>query len=56
MSNNNIRKYFYIYLTTNTINGKNYVGQHYGTLTDSYIGSGFILNKYAIPKYGRKKL
>ena len=52
MSNNNIR-FYYIYLTTNNINGKNYVGQHYGLLDDSYIGSGKLILR-AIDKYGRK--
>ena len=30
----------YIYLTTNLINNKKYVGQHTGKLNDSYLGSG----------------
>ncbi len=54
-----IISYHYIYLTTNKLNGHNYVGQK--TLykgetpeTDGYLGSGKILIEYAIPKYGRE--
>ena len=46
-------KQYYIYLTTNLINGKKYIGQHYGKLEDSYIGSGNSLKK-AIEKYGKE--
>ena len=46
-------KLFQIYLTTNLINNKKYIGQHYGELTDSYIGSGNTLKK-AIAKYGKE--
>ena len=43
---------FYIYLTTNLINGKIYIGQHKSEKYDSsYYGSGKIL-KSAINKYG----
>lgn len=42
-----------IYLTTNKINGKTYVGQHkYEKLYDGYIGSGSYLQR-AIKKYGK---
>ena len=44
-------KYYYIYLITNKINGKQYIGQHYGELEDSYFGSGVLITK-AIEKYG----
>lgn len=45
--------YGYIYITTNLINGKVYIGQHRHTEWDkSYIGSGTILEK-AIKKYGK---
>ena len=45
--------YGYIYLTINLINGKKYIGKHYGELDDSYLGSGTILQK-AINKYGKQ--
>lgn len=38
-------KQYYVYLTTNLVNNKKYIGQHYGEVTDSYIGSGSILKK-----------
>ena len=44
---------FYIYLTTNLINGKQYIGQHKGELNDSYLGSGTNILK-AINKYGKE--
>lgn len=46
-------KQFYIYKTTCLVNGKQYIGSHYGRLDDSYIGSGTLLRK-AIKKYGNK--
>lgn len=43
-----------IYLTTNKVNGKTYVGQHmYEKLYDGYIGSGMLIKK-AIKKYGKE--
>lgn len=45
--------YYYIYMTTNLINGKKYIGQHKGPLNDSYLGSGTIIKK-AIKQYGRE--
>ena len=46
--------YGYIYITTNLINDKVYIGQHKGSELDTkYIGSGKIL-KQAINKYGRE--
>jgi hypothetical protein len=42
----------YIYITTNLINGKYYIGKHKGEVDDKYLGSGIIL-KQAIEKYGR---
>lgn len=44
----------YIYLTTNLVNGKKYIGQHRDSHYDpSYIGSGSIF-KQALKKYKRK--
>lgn len=45
-------KQYYIYLTTNMINNKQYIGQHYGELDDSYLGSGSLIAQ-AIKKYGK---
>ena len=45
-------KKYYIYMTTNLINGKKYIGKHYGYLDDNYLGSGKILLR-AIEKYGK---
>jgi hypothetical protein len=42
----------YIYLTTNLVNGKKYIGQHNGKQS-WYLGSGSIFYK-AFKKYGRK--
>lgn len=49
--NNN--RFYYIYLTTNLINGKNYVGKHHSRLNDKYLGSGDLIKK-AITKHGPK--
>lgn len=47
-------KYHFVYLTTNLINGKKYLGKHStNTLEDGYLGSGTIINK-AIKKYGKE--
>ena len=46
-------KQYFIYLTTNLINGKQYIGQHYGYVDDSYLGSGVQLTR-AIEKYGKE--
>jgi group I intron endonuclease len=45
--------YGIIYLTTNLINGKKYIGMCKSTHTKNYLGSGKLL-KYAIKKYGRE--
>lgn len=44
-------KQHYIYLTTNLVNGKRYIGKHFGELNDPYLGSGILIQK-AITKYG----
>lgn len=44
---------FYIYLTTNNINGKQYIGQHKGDPNDNYLGSGLGIMR-AIKKYGKE--
>jgi len=46
------KKYF-IYITTNNINGMKYIGKHYGYIYDTYLGSGKVL-KRAIEKYGKE--
>ena len=43
---------YYIYITTNLVNGKQYIGQHKGNYNDSYLGSGTLIMK-AIKKYGK---
>ena len=48
------KKYHYVYITTNLINGKKYVGDHStNNLNDNYIGSGIIV-KGAVKKYGKE--
>lgn len=45
---------YYIYRTTNLINGKTYIGQHkYKKLNDGYLGSGSYFRR-AIEKYGKE--
>lgn len=46
--NNNY--YGYIYLTTNIINDKKYIGQHKGKFNSNYLGSGVYIRR-AIKKY-----
>lgn len=46
--------YGYIYITTNLINGKQYIGKHISsTFDEEYKGSGILLQK-AINKYGKE--
>ena len=44
---------YYIYMTTNLINGMRYIGKHYGELNDGYLGSGTKL-KQDIQKFGKE--
>ena len=44
---------YYVYITTNKINGMKYIGQHSGEIDDNYLGSGVKL-KNAIKKYGKE--
>lgn len=44
---------YYIYMTTNLINGMRYIGKHYGKINDSYLGSGTKLKK-DIEKFGKQ--
>jgi len=48
-----IMKQYYIYRTTNKINGKQYVGSHHGRIDDNYYGSGTLILK-ALKKYGNE--
>lgn len=44
--------YGYIYITTNLVNGKKYIGRHKSEVFDeSYKGSGLLLSR-SIDKYG----
>ena len=44
--------YNYVYISTNKLNGKQYIGSHFGEENDSYFGSGKVLLK-ALKKYGK---
>lgn len=48
-----MQKKYIIYLTTNLINQKKYIGQHFGYENDDYLGSGVLLQR-ALKKYGRQ--
>ena len=47
-----MEKQYFIYLTTNLINNKKYIGYHNGSPEDNYLGSGQEILK-AIKKYGK---
>ncbi len=51
-----MKKYNYVYVTTNLINGAQYVGDHStNNLNDDYLGSGKYLFR-SIKKYKKKIL
>lgn len=45
--------YGYIYITTNLVNNKRYLGQHKNNTEGNYVGSGLLLHR-AINKYGKE--
>jgi hypothetical protein len=46
--------FYTVYITTNLVNGKKYIGKHAtSNLEDGYLGSGLVLSR-AIQKYGRE--
>jgi hypothetical protein len=48
------KQYHFLYKTTNTINGKYYIGMHTTyNLNDGYLGSGYMLRN-SIKKYGKE--
>jgi group I intron endonuclease len=54
MKTESIKKYNFLYKTTNLLNGKFYIGMHItDNLMDGYLGSGKILRR-SIRKYGKE--
>jgi group I intron endonuclease len=51
-----MKKFHYVYLTTNLVNGKQYIGDHStnNNINDNYLGSGRPYFKNALKTYGRK--
>lgn len=50
-----MKNYNFVYITTNLINGKQYVGDHStNNLNDNYLGSGRPFFKRALAEYGKK--
>jgi len=50
-----MKKFNYVYITTNIVNGKQYVGDHStNNLNDNYLGSGRPAFNNAIKKYGKE--
>lgn len=48
-----MEKQNFIYMTTNKINGKKYIGQHRGYTNDTYLGSGLGILR-AVKAYGKE--
>lgn len=50
-----MKEFYFVYLTTNKLNGKQYVGSHVTkNINDSYIGSGRPYFANAVKKYGKE--
>lgn len=50
-----MKKFHFVYITTNLINGKQYVGEHStNSIDDNYLGSGKACILPAIKKYGKE--
>lgn len=50
-----MKEFYFVYLTTNKLNGKQYVGSHVARkLDDGYIGSGRPYFSNAVKKYGKE--
>jgi group I intron endonuclease len=50
-----MKKFYYVYITTNLVSNKQYVGEHStNNLNDGYMGGGRPLFERAIKKYGKR--